>query len=121
MSDNHEMEFVAGVGWYEGEYKNGKFDGKGSFTFSDGRRYEGQFQNGEKHGKGTFTFPDGRKYVGEWENGERNGQGTVTSTDGYRYVGEFREDKPWNTTHHDKDGNIFGKYVDGNWCSEEPN
>ena len=33
MSDNHEMEFVAGVGWYEGEYKNGKFDGKGSFTF----------------------------------------------------------------------------------------
>ena len=21
MSDNHEMEFVAGVGWYEGEYK----------------------------------------------------------------------------------------------------
>ena len=67
MSDNHEMEFVAGVGWYEGEYKNGKFDGKGSFTFSDGRRYEGQFKNGEKHGKGTFTFPDGRKYVGEWE------------------------------------------------------
>ena len=67
MSDNHEMEFVAGVGWYEGEYKNGKFDGKGSFTFSDGRRYEGQFKNGEKHGKGTFIFPDGRKYVGEWE------------------------------------------------------
>ena len=31
------MEFVAGVGWYEGDYKNGKFDGKGSFTFSDGR------------------------------------------------------------------------------------
>ena len=47
MSDNHEMEFVAGVGWYEGDYKNGKFDGNGSFTFSDGRRYEGQFKNGE--------------------------------------------------------------------------
>ena len=98
MSDNHEMEFVAGLGWYEGEYKNGKFDGKGSFTFSDGRRYEGQFKNGEKHGKGTFTFPDGEM----WD-------------------GEFREDKPWNTTHHDNDGNIFGKYVDGKWHSAEPN
>ena len=67
MSDNNEMEFVAGIGWYEGEYKNGKFEGKGAFTFSDGRRYEGQFKNGDKHGKGTFIFPDGRKYVGKWK------------------------------------------------------
>ena len=27
--------------------------------------------------------------------------------------GEFKEDEPWNTTVFDKDGNIFGKYVNG--------
>ena len=42
-------------------------------------------------------------------------------SDGEMWDGEFREDKPWNTTHHDKDGNIFGKYVDGKWHSAEPN
>ena len=56
MSDNHDMEFVAGVGWYEGEYKNGKFDGKGSFTFSDGRRYEGQFKMVKNMAKENSLF-----------------------------------------------------------------
>jgi len=30
-------------------------------------------------------------------------------------VGEFRKDKPWNVTEYDKNGNISGKYVKGEW------
>ena len=90
MSDNHEMEFVAGVGWYEGGYKKGKFEGKGSFTFSDGRRYEGQFKNGEKHGKGTFTFPDGFRFSGEW-----------------------KQDVRWTGTVFNLNGEIVGKILEG--------
>ncbi|MDP6489073.1 MAG: MORN motif-containing protein, partial [SAR324 cluster bacterium] len=31
---------------YIGEYKNGKKDGQGTYTFSDGRKYEGEFREG---------------------------------------------------------------------------
>ena len=54
-----------------------------------------------------------RKYVGDIENGGPNGQGTLTFPDGIKLEGEFKEDEPWNTTGFDKDGNIFGKYVNG--------
>ena len=67
MSNNQGIQFLNDGGYYEGEYKDGKF-----------------------HGQGTLTFPDGIKFVGE-----------------------FREEKPWGTTGFDKDGNIFGKYVNG--------
>ena len=33
MSDNHEMEFVAGVGWYEGDYKIENFMERGHSLF----------------------------------------------------------------------------------------
>ena len=42
-----------------------------------------------KHGQGTFTYPRGK------------------------YVGEFRKGRQFNTTLYDKDGNFFGRYVNG--------
>ena len=41
-------------------------DGKGLFTWPDGRKYEGDYLNDKKHGFGIFTFKDGRVYEGEW-------------------------------------------------------
>ena len=52
-------------------------------------------------------------YVGERENGKYHGQGTLTFRDGDKYVGEYKDEKPWNGTYYDKDGNIKGKFVDG--------
>ena len=37
-------------------------DGKGFFTWPDGRKYEGEYLNDKKHGVGVFTFKDGRVY-----------------------------------------------------------
>ena len=39
-------------------------DGKGIFTWPDGRRYEGDYLVDKKHGYGVFEWPDGRKYRG---------------------------------------------------------
>ena len=35
-------------------------------------------KDGKRNGKGTYTWKDGKKYVGEWKDGEYNGQGTYT-------------------------------------------
>ena len=98
---------------YVGEFKDGIYHGQGTFTWSDGDKYVGEFKDGKKHGQGTYTFSDEKKYVGEWKNGKQNGQGTLTYTDGRNGVGEWRENKPWNITEYNKNGNITGKYVNG--------
>ena len=61
----------------------------------------------------TTTYPDGGKYVGEFKYGKKNGQGTYTHYDGSKYVGEFKDDKRWNGTRYDKNGNIQYKIVNG--------
>jgi hypothetical protein len=43
---------------YEGEYRNGKPNGKGTYTWKDGSKYEGEWRHGKKHGKGKFTWPE---------------------------------------------------------------
>lgn len=41
-------------------------NGRGIFTWADGRRYEGDYIDDKKQGLGVFLWPDGRKYEGEW-------------------------------------------------------
>ena len=50
--------------------------------------------------------------MGEWKDGKKHDQGTFTYSRG-KYVGEFRKGKQFNTTLYDKDGNIYGRYVNG--------
>jgi len=39
-------------------------NGKGIFTWADGRKYDGQYVKDKKEGYGTIYFNDGSKYVG---------------------------------------------------------
>ena len=78
-------------------------------------KYEGEIKNGIPNGQGTITSPDGEKYVGGWKNGKINGQGTITLPDEGKDVGEWKENKPWNITQYDKDGNIIGRFVNGKY------
>jgi len=104
-------------GKYVGEYKDGKPNGQGTFTYGkgkyEGHKYLGEFKDGKPNGKGTYTWSDGRMYEGEFKDGIKHGQGTWTSIKGYKYVGEWRENKSWNGKEYDKKGNIIGKYVNG--------
>ena len=45
-----------------------------SFTF------QGEFRNGKREGDGLFTYPNGDIYSGRWLNGKKHGQGTYIFT-----------------------------------------
>ena len=63
---------------FRAEWKNGKRNGQGTFTFASGDKYVGAYRDDKRNGQGTFTFASGDKYVGEYKDGKRNGQGTLT-------------------------------------------
>jgi hypothetical protein len=65
---------------YVGEFRNGRFNGKGSMTYltagwSDkhpaGEKYVGEFRDGKFHGEGVLYAPDGTiKQAGTWADDE---------------------------------------------------
>ena len=55
---------------YIGQFKDGKFDGQGTYTYPDGTKYIGQFKDGLPNGQGTYTYPDGIKYTGQFKDGK---------------------------------------------------
>ena len=100
---------------YEGQYKDNKRNGKGTFTYSDAK-YTGDWDNDSRHGVGTMTYPSGEIYTGQWCDGEKHGKGTVTYPDKWTYDGEWDE----NVRHgkgelKDPDGTIRYK---GDWVND---
>ena len=103
---------------YVGVFKDGERNGQGTYNYSDGDKYEGEWKDGKYHGQGTYTFKDGSKYVGEWKDDKYHGQGTWFGKGewkGQKYEGEYKDGKEWNGKLYDKNGNIIGKYVNGNY------
>lgn len=78
---------------YVGEFRSGKYNGKGSATWPNGDRYVGEFLNDQFHGQGVYTGEKSFVYVGEFREGKFNGIGTYTSSSGMKYVGEWRDDE----------------------------
>lgn len=77
-------------------------------------KYEGEIVNGLPNGKGEYSWFNVNKYIGEFKNGMFHGKGTFYSLPSkVKIVGEFRNDKEWNATQIDGEGNIVGKYVNG--------
>ena len=76
-------------GKYVGEWKNDRLEGKGTLNYANGDKYVGEWKNNLYEGKGTKTFANGDNYVGEWKNGLYEGKGTLTFTDGDKYTGEW--------------------------------
>jgi len=52
---------------YVGEFKDDKFDGKGTAFFTDGSKYVGEFKDNQKNGKGTLYYKN-YAYTGTWKN-----------------------------------------------------
>jgi hypothetical protein len=53
------------------KFKDGKYNGKGTYYYADGRRYEGEYKDDVRNGKGTYYYADGNKFKEEWNNNER--------------------------------------------------
>ena len=78
---------------YEGEWKNDKIHGQGTFTYANGDKYVGNYKDGERHGQGTFTFANGDKYVGNFKDEKFHGQGTYIWSSGKRETGFYMNDE----------------------------
>ena len=76
---------------YEGEFKDGQPNGRGTYFHADGDRYEGEFKDGLRNGHGTLFGSNGDRYEGEFKDGYRNGQGTYFWSNGDRYEGEHKD------------------------------
>ena len=69
-------------------------EGKGVYTWADGRRYQGEYFKDKKHGFGKYTWADGRCYEGQWGNGKQHGEGKYTTQSGkVSRVGQWNEGK----------------------------
>lgn len=67
---------------YEGETRNGKYHGKGTYYYKNGDQFVGHYENGKQNGPGTMYYADGDKFVGQWKDGKRHGSGTHHFTNG---------------------------------------
>ena len=74
---------------YEGKYRDGKQEGRGTYYFADGRFYEGQWVAGRMEGVGTFHYGKSNEYEGEFVDGRAHGHGERLYADGDRYVGQW--------------------------------
>lgn len=74
---------------YEGELRDSKRQGRGTFTFTNGTRCEGEFRNDLLNGRGVCIFPSGNRYEGDFRDNRREGRGVFTYQDGTRCEGDF--------------------------------
>jgi len=51
-----------------------------------GDSYEGEYKDGKRHGHGTYRWQDGRQFVGEWHQGKTH-NGIYMMPNGFTYIG----------------------------------
>jgi glycosyltransferase involved in cell wall biosynthesis len=103
---------------YIGEWKAGKQHGNGSMFYTNGDTYVGEFFDDKKSGQGTISYHNGQKYVGEWKNDLQEGQGIYTWTDGEKYVGSYKSGvRSGQGTHYFKNKTRY----EGAWSDNLPN
>lgn len=103
-----DMDFTSAIGAcsYTGDVdEQGKPDGEGTATFSDGRLYKGHFVHGDMDGETYYRYSNGDVFEGTFkENAYHKGKYTIKS-DGSYYVGTFKDGQPDVGQWYDKNGN----------------
>lgn len=89
----HGETITTNEGVYVGEWKDGKMNGQGTYTWASGEKYVGEWKDNLKHGQGIYTQPNGVRYVGEFKDDLFHGQGTITYAELGKYVGEWKRGK----------------------------
>lgn len=85
---------------YIGEWKNGAFNGQGTYYFQadnerKGDKYVGEFKDGKRDGQGSYYVLannkfKGTKYIGGFKENLLHGVGTFTTNNGESYLGEYK-------------------------------
>ena len=91
---------------YEGTYRNGIREGKGTFTHMDGSVKTGTFVNGQLTGKGTVKDENGNSYEGDFINYRMHGNGTLRWGNGSTFVGYMVNDAPYTGKYTSYTGDV---------------
>ena len=83
--------------------------------YNDQLIFEGEYLNGKRNGKGKeYDLAGELIFEGEYLNGKRNGHGReYNDYDLYAFDGEFKNGKKWNGTGCDRYGNIINEFKEG--------
>jgi hypothetical protein len=74
---------------YNGGWKNGKREGKGTLRYKNRDKYEGDFADNTFNGCGIVTYASGASYKGQFVDGKRKGLGIYCSATGKTEMGEW--------------------------------
>ena len=103
---------------YDGSFKEGKYEGNGTFRYDSGDVYEGQWAGGRRSGTGCMTYADGGVYRGEWKDSTRHGHGRMTYASGDVYEGDWAKGlRAGKGTYIWPDGEVF----EGEWQDNKRN
>lgn len=132
-------------GKYSGNIKNGKYNGKGTYTWNTGDKYVGNWIEGNRTGSGVYYYSNGDIYEGSFVNGKKEGIGNYYWAGGgarlgCRYsnnsyvdgTGSYSKDSKYNSKSSnirksDKQNNYtncdvdFSKYSGGSYLSKVNN
>ena len=100
---------------YEGEVLDGLMDGRGHYTFADGNVYVGEWRRGKKEGVGTFSWANGDVHDGEWVDGKMAGRGRIVLEGKLTYDGEWLRGKchGQGQCRYSNGDKFVGEYRDG--------
>ncbi len=102
---------------YIGSFENGKFNGQGKLTYSNGDTYEGEFKDNKKHGKGTLLLDSvGESYRGQFEDDMISGEGELSYPGGDRYQGQFQQNKKHGRGRYFR---AVGVELEGQWVADK--
>lgn len=74
---------------YRGLMKDGRPDGRGTYSDFSGIVYQGEWKNGLIDGLGTIRWPGGAEYIGDLRDGKVSGRGRYIDVTGEIFDGDF--------------------------------
>lgn len=91
---------------YQGRYKNGMRNGKGTYNFRDGRKQAGFWVNDTLHGPGIFHDFNEKTFTGTWIKGKKEGKFIIAQPTRNTLETYWKNDKVEKIGYMlDKDGN----------------
>ena len=111
--EENKKEFNKNAIKFEGEYINGKLNGKGKEYFFEELIFEGEYIDGKKNGFGKDYYNNGRiKFEGEYQDGIKNGKGKEYDYFGRLiFEGKYVNNKRMNGIIYKYNNNYFSKYI----------
>lgn len=101
--------------FYKGEWRKGRWNGKGTLLNANGDSYQGDFVSDARHGRGVYRFTSGDVYEGEFVDDNRHGKGKFKFHNGSVYEGDFCMGSFEGSGRYDFEGGFY----DGQWKRDE--